>query len=626
LDVAAKSQTPSMADRLGLLAERHVCQGLDPDALKDLDAAFESVHVPGGARIVERGQSGVPFIVVAHGGLHASYVDHQGRRQVVFEYFRGGSLGEALVLSGRPAPFDVHAIRDSDVLCLSPSKFNDLAVRHPSLILHFARVVATHMIDTFGSEDVLASFTRGRDRLPRCVALMSTGAEPGRRTRDLLADALSKSRKASRLSLGDARAAMGSQQVGRDREALLLEWLGRYESDGELVILDCDLSDGFWLDFALRQADRIMVLAGEEDRPREDGDAGWWRDAKLSERLCHLELAVVHERSDSLPRCGASFARLAGVARVHHVRAGDPRAGERLARWMLGRPVGLVLGGGGAHGIAHVGVMKALEEAGVPVDIIGGTSMGAIFAGGLARGWSADVLMDRVRTLFSSRFALYDPTIPLSSLLAGKKLDRVLRGYFENIDIADVWTPFFCVSTNLSRASSQVHDLGSLQDAIRSSCSIPGLFPPFHLVRQLLVDGGLVDNLPVAAMAERCRGPIIAVDVSPYERPKNLGEGRRHPGLVERLKRFKPSSATGPWLFELLMHATLVGSQFRTKQSLADHPPALYLAPEMATIRVLDWQAYEALYQAGYSAAKRAVEEGRFPRRLWEGRIEDKAA
>ena len=244
------------------------------------------------------------------------------------------------------------------------------------------------------------------------------------------------------------------------------------------VILECDATHSRWLDFCLRQADRVMVLVSDEESPPLAGELEWWRDARLGERTCHVHLALVHTRSGRLPRGGASYARLPGVSRLHHVRGSDRQDAERLARWLLDRPVGLVLGGGGAHGIAHVGVMKALEEAGVPVDIVGGTSMGAIFAGGHARGWSADTMMDQVRTLFSSRFALYDPTIPFSSLLAGKKLDRVLGEFFEGVDIADLWIPFFCVSTNLSRAYSQVHDSGSLQDAIRSSCSIPGLFPP----------------------------------------------------------------------------------------------------------------------------------------------------
>ena len=310
------------------------------------------------------------------------------------------------------------------------------------------------------------------------------------------------------------------------------------------------------------------------------------------------------------------------MSRLHHVRSGDPQDAERLARWLLDRPVGLVFGGGGALGIAHVGVLKALEEARVPIDIVGGTSMGAIFAGGHARGWSADTIMDHVRKLFASRFALYDPTIPVTALLAGKKLDHVMDELFEDIDIADLWTRFFCVSTNISRASSEVLDSGSLRGAIRASCSIPGLFPPYQLLKQLLVDGGLINNLPIDVMAELCHGPVIAVDVFPYRR--NGGEAAVSPRkrLLNLLRKYKPFSTAGPWLFDVLVHATLVGSQRTTALSLERHPPALYLAPDLGRYRVLDWRAYEALFEAGYVSAKRALDSGAIPRGLWEGPLD----
>jgi NTE family protein len=245
--------------------------------------------------------------------------------------------------------------------------------------------------------------------------------------------------------------------------------------------------------------------------------------------------------------------------------------------------------------------------------------MGAIFAGGKARGWSADEIMDHVRRTFAPRFALYDPTIPFTAILAGKKLDRVLRGLFEEIDIADLWTPFFCVSTNISHAYSEVHDSGSLWTAIRSSCSIPGVFPPYQLLKKLLVDGGLIDNLPIDVMGELCRGPVIAVDVFPYERQKHEAGNRRKP-LIERLTRLIPFSHCGPWLFETLVHATLVGSQRTTTASLSRHPPALYLAPDLSRFHLLDWRSYEALFEAGYACAKREIESGAFPRSLWDGR------
>ena len=260
---------------------------------------------------------------------------------------------------------------------------------------------------------------RKADRVPRCVALVSAGTEDLRGTRDLFADALSRSRLTTRLTAEDARSSLeGAEATETPPTAASRRGSAATQPGCDLLLLECDPAEPSWLDFCVRQADRIVVLVSEGERKRSGGEPEWWQKARLAERACHLHLAIVHPRSESLPRGGASSARLPGVSRLHHVRAGDQQGAESLARWLLDRPVGLVLGGGGALGIAHVGVMKALEEARVPVDIVGGTSMGAIFAGGLARGWSADTVMDHVRSLFSSRFALYDPTIPFAALLA----------------------------------------------------------------------------------------------------------------------------------------------------------------------------------------------------------------
>jgi predicted acylesterase/phospholipase RssA/CRP-like cAMP-binding protein len=618
----------SQVERQALLAARPVCSGLDPQTLKDLEGAFESVRIAGGAQIVQRGQCGAPMVFVARGGLRASYVDGDGRRHVVFEYFQGATVGEALVLSGRPAPLDVHAIRDSHLLCLSQEKFAALGAVHPDLVLRFAHVVASRLIDVFNSQEILSSFAQMTDRVPHSVAVLVAGGEDVRRMRDRLAEALADSRTATRLTTEDARRAL---TLAREREEdvpydRFVEWLGAREGGSDLLILECERSHPRWQDFCLRQADRIVVLAGEKELGPDAKVPDWWHDAKLGERSCDLELAIVHGRSDALPRGGAFRARLPGVSRLHHVRSAYPQDAAKLARWMLDRPVGLVLGGGGALGIAHVGVFKALEEARIPVDIVGGTSMGAIFAGGIARGWSADEMMDRVRRIFASPFALYDPTIPFASLLAGKKLDRVLRDLFEDIDIADLWTPFFCVSTNISRAYSEVHDSGSLEGAIRSSCSIPGLFPPHLLLEQVLVDGGLIDNLPIDVMGELCRGPIIAVDVFPYQRRKGHTGDRPRGRLAGLLEKLKPLAHGGVWLFDTLVHATLAGSQRTTAMSLGRHPPALYLAPELAKFRVLDWRAHEALFEAGRACARREIEAGALPRRLWEGPLERSAS
>jgi NTE family protein/lysophospholipid hydrolase len=194
-------------------------------------------------------------------------------------------------------------------------------------------------------------------------------------------------------------------------------------------------------------------------------------------------------------------------------------------------------------------------------------------------------------------------TLPISSLLAGKKLDRVLHAQLGDADIEDLWLPFFCVSTDLARARMIVHERGRLWKAVRASCSIPGIFPPLPMDGMTLVDGGLVDNLPLDLLVERCPGPLIAVDVFPYGDPNfEQPSGRLARWLRALRTRIRQEPASPP-LFDILVRSTLLGSKFRQGTALARSEPVLYLEPPVAHFGALQWRAHRAVYDAGYAYA-----------------------
>jgi predicted acylesterase/phospholipase RssA len=310
-----------------------------------------------------------------------------------------------------------------------------------------------------------------------------------------------------------------------------------------------------------------------------------------------------------------AWSELEEVRRIHHVRSDNRADIDRVVRRLFGRPVGLVLSGGGARGIAHVGAIQAIVEAHIPIDYVCGTSMGAIFAGGLALGLDSQEMREHVRDLFAKPFALYDLTIPITAMLAGKRLERVLHEQLGDADIEDLWLPFFCVSTDLSRAQLVIHDRGTLWKSVRASCSIPGIFPPLTWNGRTLVDGGLMDNLPVDLLAERCPGPIIAVDVLPYGDPTL----QRPSGTIERWLRkvrdIVKGEPAGPPLFDTLMRSTLVGSKYR--QQLGPRPEqVVYLEPPVAAFGMLQWRAHRELLEVGYRHAREqlALYRSMFPR------------
>ena len=175
--------------------------------------------------------------------------------------------------------------------------------------------------------------------------------------------------------------------------------------------------------------------------------------------------------------------------------------------------MGLAFSGGGARGYAHVGAVKALRELGVPVDFVGGTSMGAVIGAGVAMAWSGEELDARIRDAFVVSSPLSDIAFPLLAMTRGEEVDRRLKKHFGEVEISDLWRPFVCASTNLTTGALHVHGHGLLRRALRASLSLPGVLPPVVEDGQVLVDGGLVRNLPADLVADQHEGPTLGVDV-----------------------------------------------------------------------------------------------------------------
>lgn len=193
----------------------------------------------------------------------------------------------------------------------------------------------------------------------------------------------------------------------------------------------------------------------------------------------------------------------------------------RLARGIAGRAFALVLSGGGARGLAHVGAVNAMKEFSIPYDFIAGTSQGAL-VGALLASWpdNPKIADEKTRQLAhilgSLRRLLSDATLPVMSYFAGKGFGESIQTILgSDVRIEDIWLPYFCVSTNVSTADIAIHRFGSLWRAVRSSMTLLEYLPPMNHLGELLIDGGYVNNLPVDAMKEihqpRC---IVAVGKS----------------------------------------------------------------------------------------------------------------
>ena len=273
----------------------------------------------------------------------------------------------------------------------------------------------------------------------------------------------------------------------------------------------------------------------------------------------------------------------------------------RMARVYAGRSLGLALSGGGARAYAHVGVVRALTEMDVAVDFVGGTSMGAVIAAGVAMDWDVREMDERIRDAFVVSSPLSDIAFPLLAMTRGREVERRLEKHFGDIEISDLWRPFLCVSTDLSTGGAHVHRRGLLRRAVRASLSLPGVLPPVVEDGHVFVDGALVANLPAGLVRDQHDGITIGVDVAVAEglKPEHLmlrpsgmawltsGAWRRGPPIISVLIR----SATVP-----------TAAAMAATREAAD----LVIVPSIDGVELRDWKAYTPAVEAGYQATMAA--------------------
>jgi predicted acylesterase/phospholipase RssA len=256
--------------------------------------------------------------------------------------------------------------------------------------------------------------------------------------------------------------------------------------------------------------------------------------------------------------------------------------------------------------MAHIGAMRAVRDHGIPVDLIGGTSSGALIAGLLAKGFDCETLFEECRQQVSAAGSLLDITLPLMSLVAGRRIARILEYAFSDLLIEDLWIPYFCVSSNLTRARMMVHRRGSLRRAVRASISLPGILPPVVEDRDLLVDGGLMNKLPVDVMRGLCNGgKVLAMSISAGGGPESAQPFGEHVSgwrlLGRRLNPFR-SHAETPNIASILHCATLVNSA--QAQELLEREADLCIHVTPPRIGLFDYHGLGAMVEAGYQAAR----------------------
>ena len=579
---------------------------LDEPTMSAIEAAMEWVHLPRGNALFKQGEIGDSLFILVSGRLQARAEEPCERSRLVGEISPGEPVGEMAIFTGEPRSASVYAIRDSILIQFTRSAFDRLICRHPELMRNVTRAIIERLRRMIKSPvskpaiktialvyvnhgSVLEGFV---DRLKEELSLFGPAMY-------LNADFIDR-------SLGTSGAAQISDD---DPFAIRLSaWLDEQEMKHQYLLYEADADVTPWTRRCIRQADLVLLIAGADGSPELSVVEKSALAAVDNAVKAVQDLILVHTDSRSQPRGTHRWLSARHVRNHYHVRWAERADFQRLARILSGNAVGLVLGGGGARGFAHIGVLKALKEYDIPIDMVGGTSIGAIIAALIAMGWNAEAIQRGLWDSFVVENPFADYTLPVFALLKDRKFRSMATKAFKDTRIEDLLVNYFCVSSCLNSADMIVHRSGSLHQAVRASSALPGITPPIVMDGKLLVDGAVLDNLPGDVMHMMCSGPVIVVDVgsseefsvdfdtfpSPWEHVWNHLDPFRQPETV-------------PTILNFLTLSTMLSSKQKAREVKA--AADMYLRPPIDEFGLLDFKELERIVEVGYRSTLERIDE-----------------
>ena len=558
---------------LSLLATAPLFRGLDAETLIAIVSEIEWFSLPGGACLFEAGEEPDALYIVISGCLGAFSRTPDGHTRLVGRVMAGETVGEMALISGKPRTASVLALRDTEMGRFSKRAFETLLLDHPQAMLSIAQLTVQRLENSQRQQ-------RGKRSVPKTFTIVPYDRDVDVRTfAEQLVASLNHGTK-TELVWG----VRGSAHTSH--------WFANVETANDFVVYAADPGVTTWSRLCMRQADSVLLVTHAEATP------GPWPIVRARHEsratLQRAELVLLHLNGFVTGAARRWLDQHPGLAH-HHVRHSADVS--RLARLLTGRGVGLTLSGGGARGLAHIGVVKALREARVPIDAVGGTSLGAILGAGVAMEWTHEELVERFRRTFVDTNPLNDYTLPLMSLVSGRKVTRLLRQEVGERDIEDLALPFFCVSSNLTTGRIAVHRSGPLWRWLRASVAIPGVLPPVFHRGEVHVDGGAMNNLPVDVMREVGRGPVIGVDVGADRAFTADFDDIDVPGLWKVMAYFR-SKKKRVNIFQILWRAGMVNSAAATMAHREQTD--LLLTPPLETVDMLNWKGFDRAIEAGY--------------------------
>lgn len=573
---------------------------LNDDELKNLLEIIEIVEIHTGQILFEQNDDSDSMYLLLKGDLVASSVSSTGETKILGYVRVGEIVGEMGLISSQPRSLTISALNDAKLLKLTRHVFEQYFESRPQPLLHILSIVINR------AQNTIHSITT----IKRCTFIAIVPANENAVV-NILYDKISVMLK------NNVRVCLLSDKEMASHNTLesakkLLDKLGR---SNDYVIFKVDLSNEIATHLLLDKSHRVIIVAEDNEKPDLHKFIKQFINNKAYDHI-KKELVLIYDKPDAVPLHTKKWLEQGNINQHYHIRMREEDY-NHLLRFLVGQPIGLVLSGGGTKGWVHVGAIKALHEAQLPIDAVGGTSIGAIVGGAYLLHQDYQGLldaMDEFANVAQSMVNFRQFTYPLISLLDGKKKIIALYKLFNSIQIEDLCRPFFSISANLSDNIEIVNREDSLWLWTSASSSLPGLVPPITHEGKIYLDGGVVNSVPVDVMKNLLgeKGKVIAIDLSlhlksdvGYSFPPVLTfvDAMLYKFKYKNYKQFKfPNFAS------TLLEALMMGSQAKTERNimLAD----VVVRPDLSKYRMIsNLPQADELMEIGYKAMNEQLKD-----------------
>ncbi|KAG5683909.1 hypothetical protein PVAND_013168 [Polypedilum vanderplanki] len=620
-----------------------IVKSLSP-LVRQCDFALDWIFLESGRAVYRQDELSDCTYIVLNGRLRSVITHENGKKEIVGEYGKGDLIGIVEMITESNRTTTVMAVRDSELAKLPEGLFNAIKLKYPVVVTQLISLLGHRLLGsmrnaTIASKNMPIDSSPTKHTFSTIAILPVTEDVPLTAFTYELYHSLSAICPTARMTADVVRKTLGMNIMESSNEYRLLSYLSQQEDHNEVTLYQCESGTLTpWTQRCLRQAD-VVLIVGLADRPPTIGKLE--REIERFAIRTAKELVLLHNEATNSNLKPVNTLQWLNqrtwVNKHHHIlcpkrmftRKSQYRVNDlytkvlnsepnihsdfsRLARWLTGNSVGLVLGGGGARGAAHVGMLKAIQEASIPIDMVGGVSIGA-FMGAL---WCSErnltVVTQKAREWCKKMthygLQLLDLTYPITSMFSGKQFNKTIRDTFgDNLKIEDLWIPYFTLTTDITDSCSRIHTHGHLWRYVRASMSLSGYMPPLcdPIDGHHLLDGGYCNNLPSDVMRAQGANIIIAIDVGSQDDTDLTDYGDDLSGWWVLYKRYNPFTApvkvmSIPDIQSRLAYVSCVRQLEQVKNS--DY--CEYLRPPIDKYKTLAFGSFDEIKEVGYAYGK----------------------